>query len=338
MTTNTGSATFEHVIGPTGRFQLRQFSGDISIRGCDGDVVVVRERTGKSITDSFQVEAGSGSLSLAAPGKFGVDLMIFGVGRRSSLDLEVDVPRRANVTVETASAEVEAHGLLGGIRVRTASGDVNLTDLAGGVELDAVSGDARVSASGPLDLRARTISGDLLVRAPRLDRSSIETTSGEVRVDALLAGPGPFSIQTVSGDATVVGRAGIRIEARTITGDIRTDLPHRRESGPGRKAVVVGDGATTLTFKSVSGDLRVVAGRDDLPKVPSAPRDATVAATADPAERPGAASPSPAPAAAETLAQDAGHEVSRLDLLRALERGDLSVEAAMARLAEIDEA
>ena len=33
-----------------------------------------------------------------------------------------------------------------------------------------------------------------------------------------------------------------------------------------------------------------------------------------------------------------GREVARLDILHALERGDLSVEAAMARLAEIEEA
>jgi hypothetical protein len=37
-------------------------------------------------------------------------------------------------------------------------------------------------------------------------------------------------------------------------------------------------------------------------------------------------------------AHEAGREVARLDILHALERGELSVEAAMQRLAEIEEA
>ena len=35
---------------------------------------------------------------------------------------------------------------------------------------------------------------------------------------------------------------------------------------------------------------------------------------------------------------EAGREVARLDILQALERGELSVEAAMKRLADIEEA
>ncbi len=334
------SNTLEHVIGPTGRFHLRLLSGSIVVHGVDGDRVRVREKSGKAIADVFRIEAGEGSLSLTSPDRGGIDLIVFGIGRRSSLDLEVDVPRGADVTIETASAELAGGGLGGRSKVRTASGDIELIELGGSLELDAVSGDVDIRATGPLDLRARTISGDCSIRASELGRATVESTSGDIRLDALLAGPGPFEIQTVSGDVTIVGRGGVRVEARTVTGDLRSDLPHRLDTSPGRKQLIVGDGGTAIGFRSVSGDLRVVAPRDqDLAPVPRTAGSSPVALSSGaPAAPAPPAAPDPTEAARAVSGHEAGHEVARLDILRALERGELSVEAAMKRLADIEEA
>lgn len=347
MTTSTDQASLEQRIGPRGRFHIRMMSGSIRVSAVEGDTVRVRERHGRSLAEAFRIEGGSDSLTMTSNEKFGgVDFIVFSIGRRSSLDIEAQVPSGARVTIETASAEIGVSGMAGPVKLRTASGDVRLDDQRGPVELDAVSGDAQVVATGPLDLRARTISGDLTVRGPRLERATIETTSGDVRLDALLEGPGPFQIQTVTGDATIVGRSGIRVEARTVTGDLRSDLPNRRDTAPGRKMLIVGDGGTPLGFRSVSGDLRVIAPRDAMAPTAAGdrrapmPPEAPEAPAAQDARHAPAAPVEPAASATETaqLAQAAGHEVARLDVLHALERGDLSVEAAMARLAEIEEA
>lgn len=348
MTTTTDPSTLEHRIGASGRLQIRMMSGSIAIRAVDGETVRVRERNGRSLAEAFRIETSADRLSLTSNEKFGgVDFIVFSIGRRSGLALEIDVPRGTTVGVDSASAEISMSGLTGSMKVRTASGDIRLDDVRGSLELDAVSGDARIAANGPLDLRARTISGDVTVQGPRLGHAILQTTSGDVRLDALLEGPGPFEIQTVSGDATIVGRSGIRVEARTVTGDLRSELPNRRDSAPGRKMLIVGDGGTPLAFRSVSGDLRVTAPRNAItqaaasvgsdapsapatPSVPHAPMAPVPAVSADP----------PAPRGAETaeVAREAGHEVARLDVLRALERGELSVEAAMARIADIEEA
>ena len=332
------SATYEHAIGLTGRFQLRQMSGSIDVRAVDGETVRIREKSGKSIAEYFQVDAGEGRLTLTSPDRGGIDLIVFGIGRRSSLDLEVEVPRGADVAIESASADVTIAGLVARTKVRTASGDVELRDMGGKLELDAVSGEVTLTAEAAVDLKARTISGDLDVRAPQLRQAVVETTSGDVRLDALLGGEGPFEIQTVSGDATIVGRTGLRIEARTVTGDLRSDLPHRFDKSPGRKQLVIGDGATTVGFRSVSGDLRVVAPRDGAgPRFPSLP---AMPAAPVPPLPPLPPAPVDAPSGANGTAErhEAGHEVARLDILHALERGELSVEAAMKRLADIEEA
>ena len=341
------SSTLEHLIGATGRFQLRQVSGSIELKAVDGETVRVRERSGKSLAEAFRVEASEGLLSLVSPDRGGIDLIVFGIGRRSSLDLEVEVPRQARVSIETASGDVEANGLAGPTKVRTASGDIELRDQSGNLEIDAVSGEVVVNGDGSINLRCRTISGDCAVRAAELGRAVVETTSGDVRLDALLTGDGPFEVQTVSGDVTIVGRTGVRVEARTVTGDLRSDLPHRTESSPGRKLLIVGDGATNLAFRSVSGDLRVVAPRNGeassaaptSPARPGAPvRPVAPVAPVSPPTVPEPPSAPTADADRAVANHEAGHEVARLDVLHALERGELSVEAAMKRLADIEEA
>ncbi len=340
MTVPNG-AIFEHAIGSTGRFQLRQMSGSIAVRAVEGETVRVHEKSGKSIAEVFQIEAGEGRLTLTSPDRGGIDLIAFGIGRRSSLDIEIEVPPGADVSIETASADVTVAGLSARTKIRTASGDVEMTAMGGKLELDAVSGEVNVTADASLDLRARTVSGDLAVRGPQVRQAVVETTSGDVRVDALLVGDGPFELQTVSGDVTIVGRSGLRVEARTVTGDLRSDLPHRFDKGPGRKQLIVGDGSTTVGFRSISGDLRVVAPRDgsgpSLGWMPTAP-------TAPLPPRPPTAPVAPSMPGDERLDEhlaerhEAGHEVARLDILHALERGDLSVEVAMERLADIEEA
>ena len=350
MTVENISA-FEHMIGARGRFHVRLMSGSIAIRAVDGETVRVRERSGKSIQDAFRVEAGEGTLSLSAPDRGGIELVVFGIGRRSSLDLEVEVPRGARISVELASADVDGTGLAGRTRVRTASGDIELRDVSGDLEIDAVSGEVTVDGLETLALRCRTISGDFALRAPRISRATVETTSGDVRLDALLEGSGPFEVRTVSGDATIVGRMGVRVDARTVTGDIRSDLPHRMDSGAGHKRMTVGDGGTTLEFKSVSGDLRIVAPRDRsgeasgsraaeplppatpaAPALPVKPQQPEVPAMPDQDPR------DEAPDVEPITGLEAGREVARLDILQALERGEMSVEAAMERLADIEEA
>jgi len=337
MTTTTNGAALEHEIGAGGRFHLRQLSGKVRVQGIDGATARVRERNGKSLAEGFRIETGEGQLSLTAPDRVGLN-MVFDIGRRSSFDLEVEVPRGAAVSIESASAELQLADLTNKLRIRTASGDLALDRIAGTLELDAVSGDARIEAEGALDLRARTISGDLSVRAPRLGKAEIGTTSGDVRVDALLAGDGPYGIETVSGDVTIVGRMGLRIEARTVTGDLRSELPHRRDAGPGRKLLIVGDGAIPFTFRSVSGDLRVATPRDGLPAVVATGESPAVAPEAPVPPVPPTAPAAPVPPAAPTNPGAGGREVARMDVLRALERGELSVEAAMRRIAEIEEA
>lgn len=329
MTMSTIGTTFEHELGAEGRFVARLRVGDLTVRAVDGDIARIRDSEGRDLGESIRIHAGPGELEIEPMSDKGLGFVLQIGSRRFGRggDLEIDLPRGTTVSLETTSGEIEVDGIRGPGHYRSASGTIRLQGVRGVLEVSAVSGDVEIAADDEVALQVRTVSGDAKVRAPRISRLGLTTVSGDVRVDGDFSGAGPYALETLSGDATVVAYRGLRVDARTITGELRSDLEARAQEGGGRRSLVVGDGAVALTFKSVSGGLRLVAPRDAHP----APR-----ATATPAARSNAeAAANPDVASREDVAP--GDADPRLEVLRALERGDLGIEDATARLTELDE-
>lgn len=326
---NEHVTTIDQQVGARGRFTLRQASGDIQIRGVEGDRIRVRSLDDDRTLDSmFHINVGGDSVELRQIEKLGLGILTFGSG--PAPEISIEVPHGATVSVESASAEVVVSDLSGGKRFRTASGDLRFDRLAGPLDVESVSGDVDVEGQAPLELAAKSISGDIRVRVPRLRRLELQTTSGDIHLDAQLDGNGPFSLRSISGDVTLVGRSGFRIEAQSVTGDLNSDLPSKRESGPGRKVLIIGRPGPTLTFHSVSGDFHVVEPRDAAPESVAPP---TPPAPAVP-PAPGASAASGG-AASATASSDL--DAARLGILKALERGEISVAEATDQLGSLDE-
>lgn len=286
-----------HEIGASGRLTLHVRSTDIRLRGVEGGFVRVRAKDDGSLR-GVDVEPGPGHVTVSVRS-----------GRAS--DLEIDVPIGAAITADGASSDIEAHGLHGDQRYRSASGDLRLRGVRGSITVEAMSGDVDILADGSASILARTVSGDLSIRAGTLEALRATTTSGDVHAAARFAGPGPFGIDTVSGDVTLAPATGVRVEASLITGDVRSDVPSSTEGPRGQRSLVIGAGGPTITVRSMSGDLRVVRARELMASEPTAPR---------PPERP----------------VDDDRERQRLDVLRALERGDIEIADADRRLAALD--
>lgn len=325
-TADGGGTALEQRIGPRGRFVLRFASGEVAVRGVEGDTARVRSLDDRSLSDLFAIVTGDDHLELRQVEKLG--LGIFGRGHTAELDVEV--PHGADVTIETASADIDARDLSGTKKFRSASGEVSLDRLAGPVDVETVSGEIDIDGAAPLDLAAKSVSGDVEVRVPALRRLDVGTTSGDIKVDAELTGQGPFAIRSISGDAIVVGRSGFRVEAESVTGDLSSDVPGKRESMPGRKVLIVGRPGPTLAFRSVSGDFHVSQPRDAAPKhVEGATMTSTDPSLPVPPEPPAPMAP---PSPADPIDTDA----ARMDILRDLERGDISVTEATEKLGRLD--
>lgn len=315
MTRDTAApATIEHRIGSTGQLSVKVADWDLELSAASDDMVRIRDKDGTPLPDNLEVERGTGSLSIRQPSWFG-DVVLAPGGRGRGRRLTIEVPANAAVNVQTATGDVAANSLRGEQRLRTASGALQLDALGGDVTLETVSGDISVGVEGSVGLAAKTVSGDVVISGGRIEQLRLTTTSGDLRLTSEL-GPGPHSIVTVSGDALLLSNRGLRITAVTVAGDLRSDLPHTSEGSPGRRSLVVGDGAVELQFRSVSGDLRVL-------DPASTVNGGIPVATAPPA--------APAP----PLPPDED-EASRLEILRALESGEIDVAEATERLAGLD--
>ncbi|HYH93621.1 MAG TPA: DUF4097 family beta strand repeat-containing protein [Candidatus Saccharimonadales bacterium] len=332
MTTETRAHRIEHTIGRDGLFVIRLRDGDVRLRGTDGETATIRSTDGRSL-EGFGVEAGDRSLSIGVP-SHGSDRGIGRTAKRGirSPELEVDLPAGSTVVVEGASADVEASGLSGDQRYRSASGDLTLRGVRGTLAVEAVSGDVEILADGPSEFTIRTVSGDLAIRAGDIGALRATTTSGDVHVAGRFVASGPYTIETVSGDAVVASVDGLRVEVKTIAGDVRTELDAHYEDHDGRRTLVIGGGGPTLGFRSTSGDLRIVrAGELPTPVAPPVPA-APLAPTAPSAPAAPAAPTAFTDEAGDDTLDDDPAEAERLDILHALERGEIDVTEAGRRL------
>jgi hypothetical protein len=320
----TTSASLEHQIGSEGLLALRLRDGEVRLRGVDGETVRVRDINGHALGDMFEIESAPGSLSLKA-GR-GLEIVIGprsmrrGYGRHTP-ELEIELPRRATLVIEASSGDVDADGLIGDQRYRTASGDIVLRAVSGKLSLDVVSGDIDVTATGEAEVTARSVSGDIELRAARLSTLQLASTSGDLNVAGQLVGPGPFTIETVSGDGLFAPAGDIRVDMTSVTGDLTSDVGGKPVSEHGHWSLEIGTTGPTVTFRSMSGDLHV--GRPRAIDDADPPRDAAPRAQiAEPAQANGAIA--------------AAFDDARLRILRSLERGEIDVAEAGRRLEALD--
>lgn len=321
MGTYVRTQTIDHSIGEHGTLSLGVTSGDVRARGVGGGEVHLRgtfeirassDAEADRIFEAAQlrVQRGDGQLTVEEHDG-GVSLgsvitRIFNGDGHVLLTVEADIPATAAIRLTGVSSDMEVSGMQGEQRYRTVSGDLMLSDLAGSIRLDTVSGDATVRADQPIGLQAQTVSGDLHVIVPLLHSLRANTVSGDVEIEAELAGDGDFRVETVSGDL-VVGLVGsATFEVHGLSTDVNSELDHRLEGQVDRRRLIIGSGGPRLVFNSMSGDVDV-----RRPRRISAPDKR--------------AAPAPAPTAAETASQ--------LEILRALERGEIDVDEATSRLA-----
>lgn len=334
----------EHEIGPTGRFLLRATSPDVEIRAHpQGSARVAIEFELKAGTDAeadelfdrvrYQISERAGALEVTEPRSSGG---VGGIGRMLGLGsgqfetkVVAQVPVDADIAFEGVSGDVDVVGLHGPQEYRTVSGDLLLRDLAGDVRVRGVSSDVSIRAEHAVRLQVNTVSGDVSTIAPRYDRLHIVTVSGDVEIEGDLSREVETRVETVSGDVLLGLSGGTTLEVRALSSDVSIGLPHRAEGTRDRRRFVVGDGSARVVFSSMSGDLLARPPRRIAASAPVAP---TAPIPPTPPMPPTAPTP-PTPATSPTPPGAPVTTDDQLAILRALERGEISVDEAATRLA-----
>ena len=191
-----------------------------------------------------------------------------GVGEVSAVgvvgDLTLDVATAAveaerttgSLIVDTGSGSVVLRGNRGDISVDTGSGGVELSDLSGSrLKVDTGSGGVTGRSVEAEDLLVDTGSGSVGLDDVRSGSISIDTGSGGVRVE-LLSAPRSLLVDTGSGGVTVLGPAdlGAEVELETGSGHIETDYTMTIVSKDhGYLQGTIGDGRGRIKVDTGSG-------------------------------------------------------------------------------------
>jgi DUF4097 and DUF4098 domain-containing protein YvlB len=259
----------------TGEVVVSNVSGSIELRGWDRSEVEVRGSMGRGV-ERLEVSSSDGRTTIKV-------ILPHGSTNNGSADLEIHVPRGSSLDVNGVSADIESSDVNGSQRLKTVSGNIT-AQLAGGTsEVRTVSGDLTITANGKSgSLRVASVSGNVDVSgaAGKLDIVTVSgdsrvvmgeaseirgrTTSGDLNLKARLARDGRVDAESVSGGVTLrVAGEGVSIEAESFSGDIHGCLAKGVERasryGPGVRLSVrnVESGGATVRAKTLSGDIDI---------------------------------------------------------------------------------
>jgi DUF4097 and DUF4098 domain-containing protein YvlB len=158
-----------------------------------------------------------------------------------SADLNLEIPRKAPLTISTARGEIVVNGRDGNVDISSQRGDVNADDINGNLNLNLDHGSARISQ----------VSGDVNIQG-RGDDVSLTDIKGAARLNG--------EIQTVklSRVGKTVGFKSARtdLEFAKLNGDLDLDSDSLRGNdltGPLRLSTRSKD----ITLQSLAGDARV---------------------------------------------------------------------------------
>lgn len=252
------------VLEPVDRVVVRVVAGEVTVTTGATTRVEVRRESGTEV----EVSVRHGTLSVSQPDKRLSPLERFvravSGGQRQRCSVAIAAPPEATVDVVAVSAPVVVSGSQTGTHVKTVSGDITLSQIGNAVDVKTVSGDIEAKDIAG-DMRLKTVSGDVAVVDGQCRKVDAKAVSGDVLLDLDLDAAGTYDISTVSGDVALrtTAEPDLHVEASTISGHLVTDFGIHWEDKPGRRHVreTIGEGGARLWVKTVSGDLRMLRGR-----------------------------------------------------------------------------
>lgn len=243
------------------RLQVRMVAGRIDVVGRteDADAGAAHLEV-SSIDGPLDVSLENGTLTISHERLTWGGLLDWVGGRKARAEISLSVPVDCPVELGVVSADATVSGIAADrTAVKSVSGDVTLDGVRSDISAQTVSGDLEArQLAGRLSFK--TVSGDLTVVAGHSDSVRAETVSGDLALDLDLHRDGRIDVSSVSGDVTVrmPADAGLRVDVKSMSGSLDSafDGVHtERKPGSVRLRGQVGDGAATLSAKTVSGDV-----------------------------------------------------------------------------------
>ena len=267
-----------------GQVRIENIKGKIVVRTWAKPQVRVTGTLGKGV-EKLHISGDARSLDIQVKypnSRGGWNLWGRDDNRTEPTILEVMLPQRASVDVDSVSADVDVQQVAGrkldvssvsGSVVVTASspGEASFENVSGDtlmrittakVQAHSVSGDLRLSGGLTGDVDMESVSGNLELAAKALDRLEVSTVSGDATVRTALRPAGTIKGETLSGELQLdlPRSTGAKLHVESFSGEIASESGHvdREEHGPGKSLeATLGDGRGNIDLESFSGDVRI---------------------------------------------------------------------------------
>jgi DUF4097 and DUF4098 domain-containing protein YvlB len=257
---------------PDGLIEIENPAGSIRVIGWDKDELEVTGTLGRG-AEGIEVSGG--------PHRLSVEVETAGNPHGVKSDLEIRVPKRSRLEIDSFAATIAVEGVDGLITAETVNSGISIAAGSQEVSAETVNGSVDISCpcrrieasavNGPVSVRgasgvieASTVNGRLSVEGGSFERAQLESVSGGVRFAGDLASSATLDIETVSGEAELLLPAGVAADfsLSSFSGSIVNDFgqePRRISRYTSEKELEfsTGSGGATVTVHTLSGEIRL---------------------------------------------------------------------------------
>ncbi|MBI4502752.1 MAG: DUF4097 family beta strand repeat protein [Gemmatimonadetes bacterium] len=198
-------------------------------------------------------------------------------GPPRSVDYQVTVPVRTDLTIGGVYHDVTVEGVQSGISVQTVNGEIDVQGGDGFISLKSVEGEVRLAnARGRItvssvnegvrvsnssgDISAESVNGGVDLTGITSASVSATTVNGDVVYDGTIQDGGQYSLNTHNGDVaiTVPEGASATVDVSTFNGEFETAFPVQlSRTSRNRFTFVLGSGSARLSLESFQGTIRL---------------------------------------------------------------------------------
>jgi len=272
-------------LAPDGSVHVENIKGRIVVRTWANPQVKISGSLGKGV-DKLDISGDTRSLDIRVKypnSRGGWNLWGRDDNRTEPTLLEITLPQRASVDLDSVSADVDVQQMAGrkldvsavsGNVVVTASspgeasfenvsGDTTLRITTSKLSAQSVSGELKVSGGITGDVDLETVSGNLDFGGKALDRLEVNTVSGDAILRSALRANATVKAETLSGELrlSLPRDTGAKLHVNTFSGDIESAAGKvdEEEHGPGKSLdATLGDGRGRINLESFSGDVKLI--------------------------------------------------------------------------------
>lgn len=213
---------------------VKWIDGEVDIQYYDGDKIVLKESSGKTLEEKEQLhwwlDDGTLTIQYAASG--------YKTNKFLNKELTILLPEGTELMQ---------------LKLEVVSSDVQLADVqAEKIKINTVSGDLEGHIATADQVTIETVSGEVDIEVNQTNSLTANTVSGNIKLLFAVA-PEKIDAESVSGNVKICipEDCGFRIVMNSVSGDADCELPAHKE---GKNTYTSGNEACRININTVSGN------------------------------------------------------------------------------------